>query len=57
MYSQDGWGLGHLRRSLNIAGEVRLADHAGQLAVAVDAAGEQQQVPADRIGLAVLRAG
>src|SRR5919197_1434167 len=23
MYSQDGWGLGHLRRSLNIAGEVR----------------------------------
>jgi predicted glycosyltransferase len=26
MYSQDGWGLGHLRRSLNIAGEVRRED-------------------------------
>jgi len=36
MYSQDGWGLGHLRRSLNIAGEVRREDRECEVLILAD---------------------
>jgi predicted glycosyltransferase len=36
MYSQDGWGLGHLRRSLNIAGEVRREDPECEVMILAD---------------------
>jgi predicted glycosyltransferase len=36
MYSQDGWGLGHLRRSLNIAGEVRLENPECEVVILAD---------------------
>jgi predicted glycosyltransferase len=36
MYSQDGWGLGHLRRSSNIAAEVLRRDPTGEVLILAD---------------------